>query len=249
MDGTLIGGCRISSGELVVMYERTKNDRMIIRFGDIRLQPFDIPKFRGYLANKYPDYTLIHNHLSDNKYRYAYPSIQFKIIDGRPVIVGIGDGIEVLKHVFLDIKELDINGQGYQVGEKSIAFDSVEVGQADKRLDYCFLSPWMALNSDNYRKYRRLQWYEQRRFLETILGRNLKSLSKGFNYFIPDFDKLYVQADLKPAARNFKNIKMICFEGTFSTNFVIPDYLGIGKQTARGFGTVKGSMMNIPRVD
>jgi hypothetical protein len=31
---------------------------------------------------------------------------------------------------------------------------------------------------------------------------------------------------------------MICFQGEFTTNFLIPDYLGIGKQVARGFGTV-----------
>jgi len=233
------GKCKMVNGEMVIHGQIKKIDRMIIRFDDIRLRPFDIPKFRGYLANKYPDYTLIHNHLSDNKYRYAYPSIQFKIIDGRPVIVGIGDGIEVLKHVFLDIEELDINSRIHHVDEKSIALDSVEIGQVRNRIDYCFLWPWMALNSDNYREYRRLQWHDQRRFLETILSRNLKSLSKGLDYFIPDFDRLHVQADLKPVARNFKNIKMVCFEGTFSANFIIPDYLGIGKQTARGFGTVK----------
>jgi len=233
------GECKMVNGEMVIHGQIKKIDRIIIRFDDFRIHSFDIPKFRGYLANKYLDYTLIHNHLSDNKYRYAYPSIQFKIIDGRPVIVGIGDGIAVLKHVFLDIEELEINGKVHQVDEKSIAFDSVDIGQWDKGLDYCFLSPWMALNSDNYKEYRTLQWHEQRRFLETILSRNLKSLSKGLDYFIPDFDQLHVQADLRPVARNFKNIKMICFEGTFSTNFIIPDYLGIGKQTARGFGTVK----------
>jgi hypothetical protein len=32
---------------------------------------------------------------------------------------------------------------------------------------------------------------------------------------------------------------MICFTGEFMVNFHIPDYLGIGKQVARGFGTVE----------
>ncbi len=34
---------------------------------------------------------------------------------------------------------------------------------------------------------------------------------------------------------------MIGFTGTFTftTNFLIPDYLGIGKSVSRGFGTVK----------
>jgi hypothetical protein len=38
---------------------------------------------------------------------------------------------------------------------------------------------------------------------------------------------------------NFKNIPMVCFTGEFTMNFLLPDYLGIGKQVARGFGTVR----------
>jgi len=32
---------------------------------------------------------------------------------------------------------------------------------------------------------------------------------------------------------------MQCFTGDFTTNFLIPDFLGIGKQSARGFGVVR----------
>ena len=32
---------------------------------------------------------------------------------------------------------------------------------------------------------------------------------------------------------------MLTFRGEFSTNFQIPDYLGLGKQVARGYGMVK----------
>ena len=32
---------------------------------------------------------------------------------------------------------------------------------------------------------------------------------------------------------------MLGFFGTFSVNFEIPDYWGIGKSVSRGFGTVK----------
>jgi len=31
----------------------------------------------------------------------------------------------------------------------------------------------------------------------------------------------------------------MCFIGTFSVNFEIPDYWGIGKSVSRGFGPVK----------
>lgn len=211
---------------------------VIIKFLTIQLRTFDIPKFRGYLAKKYPDYILIHNHLTDDKLRYAYPLIQFKLIDKIPAIVGIGEGIDILKDVFLDIQKLNIGNLEYTINEKSVMLNETKMGQVEKDVNYRFLLPWMGLNSENYAKYKELKWHDKRTFLETIISRNLKSLSKGLNYFIPDFKSIHVNAKLNQIYRNFKNIKMICFEGRFTTNFVIPDYLGIGKQVARGFGTV-----------
>lgn len=213
-------------------------DRLILNFQNLRMKTFDIPKFRGYLASEYKNYTLIHNHLENGRLRYAYPLIQFKVIDSQPTIVGIGEGIEILKNVFLDIGELDINGRRYVINEKSVQLNQVEFGQTENPVTYQFLLPWMGLNQENYRKYKKLKWNERRFFLENILRGNMKSLSKAFGYFIPDFDNYYVQTDLKSTIRNFKNSRMICFNGKFTTNFLIPDYLGIGKQTARGFGTV-----------
>lgn len=211
---------------------------MVITFQAIRINDFNIPKFRGYLAERYSDYDLIHNHLNNNRLRYAYPAIQFKTINAHPVIVGIGEGIDILKKVFMDIDKLNIDGHIQRIDEKSIILEKVVLGQTDKMHQYRFISPWMALNSENHRKYKTLEWHQRRKFLEVILARNLKSLSKGFDYFIPDFPNIHVQAELKPVKRNFKNIKMTCFQGTFATNFIIPDHLGIGKQTARGFGMV-----------
>ena len=34
-------------------------------------------------------------------------------------------------------------------------------------------------------------------------------------------------------------VPMLGFIGTFSVNFEIPDYWGVGKSVSRGFGTVK----------
>lgn len=214
-------------------------DRLIISFPQLSLQAFDIPKFRGYLANIYPEYSLLHNHLAEHRFRYGYPMVQFKIMNTNPIIVGIGDGVDVLKKVFLDIRKLDINGRQYTINEKSIVLDLVRLGRINQPVSYQFLLPWMALNQRNYESYCSLTWEKKRGFLENILKGNLKSLSKGFDYFIPEFEALTVRADLKSIQRNFKNNRMLCFEGSFQTNFLIPDFLGLGKQTARGFGTVK----------
>ncbi|MFH1847507.1 MAG: CRISPR-associated endonuclease Cas6 [Candidatus Omnitrophota bacterium] len=210
-----------------------------VKFESIYLRAFDIPKFRGYLSAKYSAYTFIHNHLQNDSLRYAYPLIQFKTIQNKPVIIGMEQGIEILKKVFLDIDELLINEKRFQINEKSVILEEYEFGQINLLKLYRFISPWMALNQENHKKYTELNRHERPLFLKKILAGNIKSLSKGFNYFIPDFDNLNIRLEVKPLTRNFKNIKMTCFQGTFQTNFLIPDYLGIGKQSARGFGTVE----------
>jgi len=214
------------------------NYRLLIQFSGLQLRAFDIPKFRGAISEQFPKYNLIHNHIENERLRYAYPSIQFKVINDEPMIVGIGDGVDVLKKVFMGISDLDIEGKNISINEKSVRLDTVEFGQIEKPVDYHFVLPWMALNQVNHKTYLSLSWKEKRPFLENILGRNLKSLSKGFQYFIPDFENLQMQTNLKPVKRYFKNQRMLCFTGSFTTNFIIPDYLGVGKQTARGFGTV-----------
>ena len=176
--------------------------KLIIKFEGLRMNTFDIPKFRGYLADKYPKFSLIHNHLSNNKFRYAYPSIQFKVIDKVPVIVGIRQGINILKIVFLELDKLKIDGKEMVVNEKSAVLSEIDFGQTKKPYLYKFLSPWMALNQKNHEKHKSLLWKEQRAFLETLLSGNLKSLSKGFDYFIPDFKSIYVEVDLKLLRRN-----------------------------------------------
>ena len=44
--------------------------------------------------------------------------------------------------------------------------------------------------------------------------------------------------ELKEVPTKLKGTPMLGFLGTFSVNFEIPDYWGIGKSVSRGFGTV-----------
>lgn len=204
-----------------------------------QLKKTEIPKFRGFLATKYPNYNLIHNHLENGKLRYSYPQLQFKTINGHPAIICIREGIDILKKVFMELNNIKIGEKEETIFEKSITLKEEEFGVADKYIDYRFLSPWMALNQENYKKYKNLNSFEQMQFLKHILRENLKTISKGFNYTIPDIEKVKVDGNFVKKEVNFKNIKMVCFTGSFLTNFYLPDFFGIGKQVARGFGMVR----------
>ena len=211
---------------------------IILRFDGIQVRNSDIPKFRGFLSSKYPNYDIIHNHLKDGSLRYSYPLIQFKTINHKPTILGINEGVELLKKVFMEIEGIKI-GEHYKViNEKSILLKEEKFGVTDDFIDYKFLSPWMALNQENYNKYNCMNRYDQMAFLKHILRENLKTISKGFGYTIPHIDEVRVDGKFTGKTVNFKNIEMMCFTGSFITNFHIPEYLGIGKQVARGFGMV-----------
>jgi len=200
---------------------------------------FDIPKLRGFFANRYPKYDLIHNHLSDGRFKYGYPSIQFKVLNRIPTLIGLSEGFDILKEVFQDVDELVIAGEKAKIWEKSIQIREDNFGQTDSFFDYQFTSPWMALKEENYETFKTLDRIEKQQFLRHLLRENLKTVSKGFCYNIPNIESVKVEGYFKPRPMNFKNIRMVCFTGEFTTNFLLPDYLGIGKQVARGFGTVK----------
>ncbi len=220
------------------------NAKMLaVVFNSVALYPSQIPKLRGFFSNKFPDDQEFHNHLPDGSFSYSFPKIQYRIIDKHPALIGIDTGIDILKRLFFELEDLIIDNRIYQLHEKEIMLKSVRIGQADDFIEYSFISPWMALKEDNYERYLVLNKIEQQNFLKHILRENLKTLSKGFNYWIQDIEKIKVEGYFKPRQVNFKNRKMLCFTGNFTTNFHIPEYLGLGKQSARGFGVVKQATM------
>lgn len=67
---------------------------------------------------------------------------------------------------------------------------------------------------------------------------NLLSMSKSLGYKVPD--RIKANVAVKPKKSRLKDMNIMAFTGTFQANFLIPDYLGIGKFVSRGFGAVKG---------
>ncbi|MFW9970445.1 MAG: CRISPR-associated endonuclease Cas6 [Candidatus Odinarchaeota archaeon] len=104
-------------------------------------------------------------------------------------------------------------------------------------ISYKFKSPWLALNKENYIKYKNSSITERRELLKKILIGNILSMAKHLEYNIPD--TVYADIELSAAKVLYKEIPMIGFKGVFEVNFLIPDYLGIGKAVSHGFGIVK----------
>jgi len=194
---------------------------------------------RGAIANVNKNNLLFHQHKEDGTFVYNYPLIQYKIIERKGLLVGIDKGARVIASVNLLNKRMNIGKEEYIVQRQEMSFQKSAMVLLDGIREYNFLSMWLALNEKNYEKYQRLGTQsERKRLLEKILVGNIISMSKGLGYTV----SAPIEANIlkiKEVQTSLKGNPMLGFLGTFSANFEIPDYWGIGKSVSRGFGTIK----------
>ncbi len=211
-----------------------------IKFPEIRLQTRDAHKLRGYFGNLFKQHSpILHNHYKDGRFRYKYPSVQYKIINNVATLIGIDEGAELLPSLFLKIKELDINGEKFDVNTKNIELKSEEVGYSQSLHEYEFVTLWMGLNQTNYAKYNKLNSdAEKQDMLNTILVGHILSFFRNTNIELEPNERLMAKVNVREKSTNFKENKMIAFSGSFVVNALLPDEIGLGKAVSRGFGTI-----------
>jgi hypothetical protein len=194
---------------------------------------------RGAISNIYPKERLLHQHREDGKVDYHYPLVQYKIINDKCLLIGFKEGAKLLANLEMAAKTLLLECENYTILSTELEFHQVSIKTIETVRSYSFLTPWLALNEKNYAKYQKLgNWQKRKGLLESILVGNIISMSKSLGYTVPEPIKARL-GDLKEVKTSLKGTPMMGFMGTFSVNFEIPDYWGIGKSVSRGFGTVK----------
>lgn len=103
---------------------------------------------------------------------------------------------------------------------------------------YKFISPWLALNENNYEKFKSLDRNQRKEFLEKILIANILSALKGLGLRV-EF-QISVQINkLKPVQTEAHKNKFVGFYCEFALNVALPKFLGIGKSVSKGFGVIE----------
>jgi hypothetical protein len=201
------------------------------------LQSSDGRAVRGFFGNMYRNRPEFHGHRGD-KLIYKHPLVQYKVFGGSALVIGLKEGAYLLKAV-PEIEYLELYFQKYPVVKQNKVNTIVNFGIGDNMISYTFLTPWIGLNKDNYEHYLQLK---KRRddttgFLNKILTSNIISMCKAIGYTTIT---IYLQANLKecPAIEIKKGVKLTAFEGEFETNFLIPEFWGIGGKVSLGYGTV-----------
>lgn len=211
-----------------------------VTFPEIRLPQRAAAQLRGYFGTVFREHSpLLHNHYEDGRLRYSYPLVQYKVLNGVPTLVGIQEGAKLLTELFFQMKSLRINDREFPVLERDISFRNAETGVGEELTDYRFQSLWMSLNKENYEEYVKKNPDERRTMLGRILTGNMLSYFKGIGLFLPE--GVRIMTTVRPVEEKltgFKDQLMTGITGGFTTNALLPDFIGLGKSVSRGFGAI-----------
>lgn len=196
----------------------------------------DASKLRGFFATSFNDYALLHQHVID-RLIYKYPLIQYKMLQGSPLILGINEGADVLKEIYDKFDEIVLGESKYRIMERGVSVKSEEFGCTEEIHSYRFATPWLALSQDNYRRYQNASREEKRELLRRVLVGNILSASKGLGYVAKEHIRLEV-GRMQDEICLLKGTKVTGIRGEFTATFAIPDFMGLGKSVSRGYGAV-----------
>jgi hypothetical protein len=194
-------------------------------------------ELRGFLAAGLEDSAMAHHHLGDEQLVYSYPLVQYKVLGGVPQILGVDDGVSLVRKMVPAPLELTLGGSRYFCKGGRIEEGEYRLGDRPDPLPYSFASPWIGLNQENYRLYRTAgSWKDKKLLLNRILVGNILSMCKGLRAMARG--RLEVHSRLNEVSVRYKGVPHIAFTGDFQVNFQIPDLMGVGKGASRGFGVV-----------
>lgn len=204
---------------------------------NLRIQENELRLFRGaiiHLAGL--EEILFHNHIEDG-YRYSYPLIQYKIIQGHAAIICLEKGIEEVKNI---IQKCPLT---IKLGAKEKELDMLSLVKSKQSLlslstpAIYELYRWLPLNSNNYERFQHADGLKEKvEILENILTSNILSCLKGLHIFWEKEISCHILTLSEPYPIYNKHTRMIGFNLNFSCNISLPEFIGIGKNASIGCG-------------
>ncbi len=211
----------------------------IVEFG-LPLADKEVPLFRGAMLHAAQgDSILFHDHVGEG-FRYRYPLIQYKVIDGRAAVVCLDSGVEAMRQFLSDSKSRTVRiGQRMEsLQVRQVYHDMVRVGVVEEEQTYV-IRRYLPLNQENYEQYRRMDSIVERyAMIEKCLVGNILSLSKGLGVFLEQKVKVTLREVEKEHIYRYKKINMMGFDLQFKANVLLPGHIGLGKGVSLGFGEI-----------
>jgi hypothetical protein len=204
---------------------------------------FSITETRAYFTVKLEEYTALKKN-NDTTFIYRYPAVQCKQIKNTLMVIGISQGAALLEQLSHERNEILSGKNTCTILERDAIIRNEEFKISNTTHTYEFLTPWLALNQQNAKKFYDLKGKPERdAFIHRILIGNLKTLAKSLDYKTPV--PINCEAKIRFRIDWMGRENVMVFLGKFRTNLRIPDYFGIGQSVSQGFGTMK-SVAEIP---
>ncbi len=202
----------------------------------VKKTPYQV---KGVFMKQYPDEEIVP--MLDGRYRerFLYPRVQVKILNEQIYVVGIGEGVEPVLELAKQFNFLDFGNITFQVLDVDLEESNNRFKPINRLIRYRFITPWVALNQTTGSRYRFLNNAERVIFLNRLLGQNIVFLAREMGLDLEE--RVYTKTSLtslfpRPVDEN----NWGAFYGEFRTNFILPNYLGIGNGITRGYGTIYG---------
>ena len=212
------------------------NNIAILKFEE-KLDTVELRCFRGAIIDMVGlEETAFHNH-TENGYKYGYPSIQYKVMNGHVCIVGIGESaFSVMQLVGKFPCEIKIGKKlmAFHVKDSRLTPYEPMVENAPKLYR---LSQYIALTDDNFKKYHSmLALTDKITLVEQIITGNILSFLKGIGYFAAERIEVAITHFSELREKSYKHVKFDVFDVQFVSNIELPEAIGLGKSVSVGFG-------------
>jgi hypothetical protein len=182
---------------------------------------------------------VFHNHTEDGRSVYRYPLIQYKKIRNRYGIVCLAEGVDEVHWLFhKDLLQINILGKSVKLQLEEIHLYPQEL-KLSSHLHKYQIFRWQGLNELNYQVFRNTHSLVDRtKMLERILIGNILSFAKGVEWIIEAQIEVQIHEIQLIRPNQFKDIQVCAFDLQFSTNLILPNWIGLGKGVSKGFGTI-----------
>lgn len=213
---------------------------------DLPLRPCDIPSFRGAIADIAGwENDLFHNHdkhkNSEAAHKHRYPLIQYRVQEGKAAILGINDGAEALEdlHRSKAFSRFCINGEPFplQVIDRSRERGTeLRVTESTHRYR---LYQFVPFRPDSYRRYKNTpELINKIPILEHLLQNHIVSFAYAMDWRLPEAPRVKVTVNDLDRVRKVrgKETYLMGFDLVFSMNVLLPEGVGLGRNTAFGYG-------------
>ncbi|MFQ6673382.1 MAG: CRISPR-associated endonuclease Cas6 [Fidelibacterota bacterium] len=220
------------------MSENSQSIRsIVVRLGTdkpVRKTPYQV---KGVIMRDFGQEPVVP--LIDGSYRerFLYPRVQVKILNEQIYLVGIKEGVEPIRSIVEKLKIMNFGNITFEVESFDVELEDNHFMPANRMIRYSFLTPWVALNETNLMKYKYMYGHERLKFLRRLLSQNIVFLAKemGLDLETKVYSKLKLDS-LYP--KMVDDGQMGAFSGEFRTNFVLPNFLGVGNGITKGYGVL-----------